>query len=469
VITKDVWSLRLNTDFRVKDGIEYLLLQPSEVNFFGLHHVASFSFSLYPATYSVGGRYDVRRLAGSRIEASLSANVIMNRAENRPEGSVGSFVYQQPLFSTRTAWAWGAQIDWRYEVTRRYVGGAIAGFDATSTPDNDAIPWKYRTDELGGTFQVTRSFGWLLKNDIQAGFGASRRVYRPFDLSRYPEAVHDEFVKAAMPGSDTPIGPFVRYRTYSEAARDEFVKTVMPVSDTRIGPFVRYRTYSTRFMRVNDFETLGLQEDYRLGHELSLRIAPITTALKSSRNYVDVDAALTYTVPLGDGLARAYVASSTEITTTGLPNASIEVGARVTTPRTPIGRLVFDTHFLDRYRNYLNSRSTLGGDTRLRGYPSGMFIGQNVFSANLELRSRPIEIFTVQVGGVLFFDTGDAFDSFDVFRLKHGAGFGLRLLFPQLNRIVTRLDWGFPLTPGFVQSAVPGDIVLTFGQAFPVP
>jgi hypothetical protein len=441
VITKDVWSIRLNSNFRFKDGVvEYLLLQPSEVNFFGLHHVALFNFNLLPASYSLGGQYDIRRIAGSRIEASLSASVIMNRAENRPEGTTGSFVYQQPLYSTRAEWAWGAEIDWRYEVTRRYIGPAIAPFDATSTPTNDAIPWKYHTDQTGGTIQVTRSFGWGVKHDVQVGLDAQRNVYRPFDLSRY-----------------------------ARSAREEFVRTAMPVSDTRIGPYVRYGTYSTRFLRVNDFETLGLQEDYRLGHNFAIRIEPVTKALRSSRNFLGANASLTYTVPLGDGIARGYVTSSNEFTTSGLPDASIEVGARVTTPRTPIGRIVFDTRFLDRYRNYLNSRSTLGGDTRLRGYPSGMFIGQNFFAANLELRSRPVEIFTVQVGGVLFFDTGDAFDSLATFRLKHGAGFGLRLLFPQLERTVTRIDWGFPLTPGFVQGAFPGDIVVTFGQAFPMP
>ena len=38
VITKDVWSLRLNSNYRFAGGrLQYLLLQPSEENLFGMH------------------------------------------------------------------------------------------------------------------------------------------------------------------------------------------------------------------------------------------------------------------------------------------------------------------------------------------------------------------------------------------------------------------------------------------------
>ena len=54
--------------------------------------------------------------------------------------------------------------------------------------------------------------------------------------------------------------------------------------------------------------------------------------------------------------------------------------------------------------------------------------------------------------------------------LKQSAGFGARILFPQLDRIVMRIDWGFPLTRGIVPAGgFPGDIVVTFRQAFPMP
>ncbi len=136
-----------------------------------------------------------------------------------------------------------------------------------------------------------------------------------------------------------------------------------------------------------------------------------------------------------------------------------------------MGRLVFDTRVLDRYKDYLNALTSLGGDTRLRGYPSAAFIGKDYFAANLEYRSRPFELLSVDFGGALFFDTGDAFDDFSKVRLKHSVGLGARIEFPQLQRTVMRIDWGFPLTtgPGLPSKPWPGDVSVTFSQAFPVP
>src|ERR1700722_2201722 len=194
----------------------------------------------------------------------------------------------------------------------------------------------------------------------------------------------------------------------------------MPVSDTQIGPYLEFHDYSARFVDVLDFETLALTENFRRGHELLLHVAPVFKALHSTRDFVDVLAAAAYTVPFGDGLVRGIVQVNTEISNEGTPpvaqgpppDASVEAGLRVVTPRTGIGRLVFDTHVLDRYENYRNAQSTLGGDTRLRGYPSGAFIGSDFFAANLEYRSRPVELLSVDFAGVAFVDSGTAFNSF---------------------------------------------------------
>jgi hypothetical protein len=256
---------------------------------------------------------------------------------------------------------------------------------------------------------------------------------------------------------------------------------VMPVSDTQIGPYVEYHDYSSRYVDVLDFETLALTENFRRGHEVILRVTPVSTALRSTRDFVDLYASAAYTVPFGDGLVRGIVQANAEIGTIStpptsqgrVPDASIEAGVRVVTPRFRIGRLVFDARVLDRYQNYLNSKSGLGGDTRLRGYPSGAFVGNDLVVANLEYRTRPFELLSVQLAAAAFFDTGDAFDAFSKMRLKHSAGFGARIQFPQLERTVMRIDWGFPLTlgagPGLPTKAFPGDVVVTFGQAFGVP
>ncbi len=442
VITKDIWSLRLNTDFRVAGGrLEYFLAEPSEENFLGTHQTLSARFERRLDTLSFGGHYILPRIAGSRINADVSGGVIVNRLTGATEGSYGELAYGQPLYSTKALWAWSSDIKWRGETVRRFIGSKLRTFDSKATSIVEDIPYIYKSDSLIGHYDVTRSFGTTIKNDVTVGVLASRNVYRTDDLSRF--------------------GP---------VASADFVTRAVPVSDTQIGPYVQLRSHANSYITVLDFETLGLQENFINGHDAYLRVAPITTALGSSRSFVAVYAAGAYSVPLGDGLAKAYVELTNEFTTTGVPDGSIDAGVRFTTPRTPVGRLHFDARVLDRYTNYLNAKSSLGGDTRPRGYPSGAFIGKDVVAATLEYRSRAAQILSCQLAGAVFFDTGDAFDGFDKMRLKQSAGFGLRVLFPQLDRVVLRVDWGFPLTRGVVPAGgFPGDIVFTFRQAFAVP
>ena len=177
-----------------------------------------------------------------------------------------------------------------------------------------------------------------------------------------------------------------------------------------------------------------------------------------------------YTVPFGDGIMRLFAETTLEVEPKRIADASLDAGGRIESPRTGIGRLVFDTHVLRRFRNYMNRRSVIGGDTRLRGYTTLAYIGQDVVSFNLEFRARPIQLWSFQLGGILFYDAGDAFDGFSDMRMKHSVGVGLRAVFPQLDRSCMRVDWGFPLTRAAApEGPFPGQFVITFQQAFPMP
>ena len=140
--------------------------------------------------------------------------------------------------------------------------------------------------------------------------------------------------------------------------------------------------------------------------------------------------------------------------------------AHLVTPRLGFGRLVYDTRAAHRYRDYHHQRFVLGGDSRLRGYSATEFRGKDLLVSNLELRTAAVELLSAQLGGALFYDVGDAFNGLEQLRLKQGAGFGVRVLFPQLDRIALRVDWGFPLSEE--RDSWPGSIFATFGQAVPV-
>jgi hypothetical protein len=148
-------------------------------------------------------------------------------------------------------------------------------------------------------------------------------------------------------------------------------------------------------------------------------------------------------------------------------DGSIRTAVRLASPRSRAGRIVADAALLDRYANYLNRLSYLGGDSRLRGYPSQYLVGSRLLTANVEYRSRAWQLLeSVQLGGVLSYDTGDAFDRWKDLDFRQAAGFGARVLFPQLDRIVFRADVGFPLARQLPQGVPPVNFFVTFGQAF---
>lgn len=439
VITKDVWSLRLNSNFEIADGeVTRLLLQPAEENLFGTHTTIAGLFVLNPDTYSLGGLFINRRVVGSRIQSAVSGNIIFNRDSGDPEGSFGSFSYGQPLYSVDTKWAWKTLIVWRNEITRLFIGTTLRTYDADVTPADDQIPYVYDSERWFGSYGLTRSFGSRFKNDISVGVELERKKFGPRELE----------------GVDP-------------AAAEEFRRTQIPVTDTRPSPFVEARAYQTDYVHVLDFNTLGLQEDYRLGHEAIVRLYPAFKDVASTRNVLGTFAALGYTLPLGDGLARVLGSSTVELSTPSETDALAQGSLRVVTPRLVLGRFVYDGAVANRHQNYFNERFALGGSTRLRGYPPLRFIGKDYVVQNVEFRTRPVEILSAQLGAAVFHDLGDAFDGFERAELKQSAGFGVRALFPQAERIVFRVDWGFPLTPGF--NTFPGSLFATFGQAFEMP
>jgi hypothetical protein len=443
VITKDVWSLRASWNVVVTTGgLEELELHPEERNLFGRHQAVSATFLLQPSAYTLGLGYTLPRLATSRVAVVSSADVMIDRASGSPEGSFGSLVAGQPLYSGLAEWAWDASTSWQDIIQRRYVNAKLYTFDDPAT--GQSVPFEWRAREYTTLFELRRSFGWAIKHDFTFGVGIDQSVYR-----------------TDFPGADP--------RTVAD-----FRVNAVPVSDTRVGPAIQYETYSKRYLRVIDFDTLALQEDYRLGHDIVLGFSPSPRALGSTLDLLSVTAAAQYTFAIRDGFYRVGITTLTEPTPDRVAQAYYEPFMHLVTPTIGrLGRIVVDAALQYRWRNYLNIKEYLGGGDRLRGYPTDFFFGKDFVSYNVELRSRPIEILSCQLAAVGFFDAGDAFNGWSSFEPFQSVGVGLRALFPQLDRGVFRADLGFPIERP-IDTATglpipPMAFLLSFGQALSVP
>jgi hypothetical protein len=449
VITKDVWSLRLNWNLVGSlSGFDQLAFQPSETNFLGTHQIVGATFILEPSAYTMGLQYFVPRLGHTRITAQAFANVMVNRDSGSVEGSYGSIVAGEPLYSGKTEWAWDATNAWQDIVARRYENAALATYFDKNAPNAPGIPFEFRSRDFVSSYELTRSFGWDTNHDFTLGANLAHAVYRAT-----PPAGADPQVVA------------------------DFTSQAIPVSDTRVGPSLQYHTYRMRFVRVVDFDTLALQEDYRLGHEVVLRVFPSFRAIGSTRDVVSFFGAAQYTWAVRDGLFRAAISSDNQAQVDRIADAYLQPTLHLVTPTIPglQSRIVLDGSFLYRWRNYLNQIAYEGGDDRIRGYPTNFLVGANVLTFNVELRTRPVEILSCQVAGVAFFDNGDAYTS--SYQTFQSVGLGMRALFPWLDRTVFRLDVGFPferldpsVCPGPECTRIPPyALLVSFGQAFGTP
>ncbi|HZU85362.1 MAG TPA: hypothetical protein VE987_20665, partial [Polyangiaceae bacterium] len=381
VITKDVWSLRLNWDITLTSGgLELFEAQPAEWNFLGTHQTLSGHFKYEPLAYTFGAGYVAPRIGTSRVAVKAAADVVVNRVSGSPEGSLGSLVVGEPLYSALTDWAWDGTVAWSDYVYRLYSNAELARYADPAT--KRTVPFEWRVRQYLAAYELTRSFGWDTKHDFTLGAGIDRLEYR-----------------TDFPGADPQT-------------EVDFVNAYVPVSDTRVGPSIRYHTYTKRYVRVIDFDTLALQEDFSLGHDVVLRIYPSFRALGSTRDVVGLYGAVQYTFALRDGLLRASFASTTEPELgpdRRVADAAIQPTMHFVSPSVgQLGRVVLDATLIYRWRNYLNQTDSIGGSDRLRGYPTNAFVGQNVVAYNVELRSRPVEILTCQLAGVGFFDSGGA-------------------------------------------------------------
>ena len=467
VVTKDIWSLRLGWDGRVNQGVvDYLSLQPTERNLFGTGRQLFGSLEFTRRVYSVGAGFYEPRLAGSRTRILVRANAVVNCDTGEIQGSSGSFQYSRPLYSTRTPWSYSTVVAWTDGEAPLPVQGNLRGAICSAKSEDEiernydsgrtvVLPNKYYYDSQQFTQTFTRSYGYRYKTNLAFGMEAIRLAYGAADLSN-----------VRVGPSSTEPGDLTRGEYNGALA---YYRRFLPISDTRISPFFQLTSFTTDYHRDINSETLGLQEDVvGLGHLAWLRIYPALKSLGSTRDMLGLDAIASYAFPIGaGGFMKFRAAHYVELSTPEQTDAELRLGFRFTSPRLALGRFVYDATFIDHYRNYRNTSVGLGGTGRLRGYATTAAAGSNLIASNLEFRTRPIEIFSAQIGAVGFYDAGYAFDDFSELTLRHGVGGGIRFLLPQLDRDVFRLDVGVPVPFDAPYGEV--SVIATFNQAFLVP
>lgn len=440
VVTRDIWSLRLNTQYLIQQGkLTNLSLALSENNFLGTRSVLAAAVTMDQGAIAAGPLFIDKNLFGQHIELRARVDAIVNRDDLLKdgawtrEGSQSTISIARSLWSLASEWGAGATFTHRNAIDRQYRGTDLrtvqcpigapctTQLDPATAPADEQLPYLYEMRRWGLSTYAVRQFGrggW--KHQLQLGHALDSQRPR----------LRDDF-----PGTVEQRAPFAA--------------AVLPRSELNSVPYLAYSVFTPRYRTLRNIGTYELAEDARLGPDFDINWGVGLEVLGSDRNFQRGSASAGWTVPWGsDGLVRPSVAISTRRQDGAWIDNTSTFGLRVITPTVRLARVVAQVTVSTRWNDDSNRFYTIGSEDGLRGFEINEFVGQRLVRGNLELRSVPRQLWVFRYGGVIFYDVGGADDTFSRLALHHDAGIGFRLLVPQTSRELFRFDLAFPLDDG---------------------
>jgi hypothetical protein len=451
VVTRDVWSLRFNTDYEYQEGtLVFLTTSLSENNLFGWRKMASLAFNIYQGSYSLGPTYVDPNVAGTRLTFSTSYRLFYSRATGEREGSSLGGRIDYPLYALSRKWGAGLGLSRSEGISRTYLRNRLATIDFADTPQDEALPRAYHYRQGGVDASVVRSFGVNVIQRVSAGY--SLAVLRPslvpgFSLDQPPALPREPLVRPAASGagfgaeqtptglSDGDLSILGRYR-----------RALLPPSERSSAVYLSYGLFTPRYRIYRDYDTYDLREDVRLGPSASASASRAASWLGSEVEYVGLGASAGWAFDWKDGYQRLSVGWGARVRGGRLVDESRSVGLTLASPVLARAvRLVAAGGGSVLINNTRNSYYSVGGQSGLRGYALGDFIGQAQYVAHGEVRSRALPVGALRIGALTFYDVGHAAPSIATLRAYQDVGLGVRILIPQLNFYVLRFDWAFAL------------------------
>ncbi len=439
VVTKDNWTLRFNTNFSIDQArLDALSFSIAENNIAGRNKTFSVEYALDPGRHTVGLGFVDPRIRGSRHALSLLGDLFINRNTGEREGALAQASFGRPLYNLRSRWAWAASGSFIDEIRRQFIGGNLRQLKY----GEELIPDAYHDRVWTSSVEVTRSFGVVDKLNITAGFLVAGTLYEL--LQNFPT-------------------------TLSAGARRAYLG-ILPRSENASGPYLQVAAYRASYVRLQNINTFALSEDFRLGPTTSLYVRFADPIFGFNSRYVSISASYGATY-YGRGNLFSFGFSAGArlqggiVPTESWVNQVYSASFHEVSPLLKFFRLHVAGAFQFRRNDLTHARISIGADTGLRGFAPRGIVGNNYYRINVEMRTLALNLWTVHIGAVVFYDGGDAPTSFLTASWHQDAGVGLRVLFPQFNRDALRFDLAFPmeLAPG---GGYAPRFSVSFGQAF---
>lgn len=447
VYTRDLWSLRLEEEFSGAGSAFEAAAQLVERNFLGLRKSLAGRFSLAPDVYTFGQTYMDPRLFGGDLRLTEAFDVIFNRSSGAPEGSSGGLYFGRPFYNLAQRFAFDFTFAYTDFIWRDLRGGRVLGFDtrpgevhgkdcAIGSPTCIALVW----DEA--RVRIDAGAHWRVGVNYTQTFSAGAGY---FDRQTSPNA------ETALLSSQEEL----------------FNAEILPPDRRDVYPYVRYQLSVPQWVVFTNLASYGLSESVQVGPVLDASLLTPLEALGSTGTGMSANASAGYVWARDDMLAELSAEVWTRLDRGNVVDQRAFVQLRAASPsfRWLWGRLIMRAYWDGRRNDSQRTLVTLGGSNGLRGYPAQYLFGRGASRVlwNFEYRTRPWALQSIRFGFVAFYDAGAVYTNSPQTDVRHGVGAGVRVLFPQFNRTVFRLDVGHAIgEPGF-------SVLLSYGGDQVVP
>ncbi len=434
IVTRDIWSLRFNTQWTYQQGkLTNLTTSLSENNFLGQRDLLSAALTMDQGVIAVGPLFIDKNLLGehfnlqARVDDILTRDDLTKHSRLHSEGSDSTISLTRPLWNLASEWAAGAQFTHRFAISRQFSGTQLRQFMYVDpvTMQATKFPIEYEQRQWSFSTFVTRQWGDEVKQQLSIGHGVTS--VRPTLL--------DDFAGDAM-------------------QRAAFIAGVLPRSELTSVPFLEYSFFTPRYRTLRNASTFDLAEDLRTGPALDIQIGFGLKLLGSDHNFQRLSSSVGWTFPwaregfvgVAAGLGGRYQADViSPKRDSGFIDDTVTVSARgATPPISGVFRLLAQSSLSMRLHDAQNLNYAIGSDSGLRGYNINEFIGKRYFNLQVEARTLPYPIWVLRVGGVVFYDLGGAAEVLPALALHQDAGLGLRILIPQLSAQLLKFDLAVP-------------------------
>lgn len=443
VITRDLWSLRVGFKPQVSGGIlEKLELSIVESNFLGLTDSLGVGFLMDQGSWEIGPIWIAKWPLGLNIDVTDHFRFVFDREFGGFDGARNELRIERPLRSSWDRDAWYLDTDIRSSHQRVFDGARIHTVDYLDEDTGE----RYAVDERWHELRVKAEGGYI------RAWGLSYKT-----LVTVGAFIDLRQVRAVPRNSEIPA-----------AVLEQFRIDRLPRAERAMGPLLRWEWYSNRYFHLTNYERFEVSESYKKGIHLLAEVRYSDPAFGADVRFVDGTLGARYVAPMGeDAFVDMATIGRIRWGANGFVDRRLEFSTRLVMPSGPLGRFVARGWARLLRDDDANERFRIGAAEGLRGERAHVAEGRNAWIANLEWRSKPVEVLSTFLGFATFVDIGSAWERYDRPRTYASVGAGLRFMAPQAMALPVAIDIAFPVGHEAWKGGLPSPVIsLHFGQVF---